>query len=202
MINDNMKSNEELIKKQGDLISKLKTSVQPFILDSDDEPADEYVHFYFLGTHEGKEALFDTVLYTLRMQHESELFEIAEQKAIAHFPNYNKLSTEGDESVRMQSQDNLEEEIGLYMAEIMVELEEEGEVKVKEHVELDLEHDCGIGLDVGLLLEKITPTIIEQFIIDFNTDKLVLDDGLYSFRKSFRARKALICFLISMLISE
>ena len=68
------------------------------------------------------------------------------------------------------------------MAEVMMELEEEGEVKVKEHVELDLNHDFGIGLDVGLHIDKVTPTIIESFIRDFNSDKLVFDPGFYSFQ--------------------
>jgi hypothetical protein len=53
---------------------------------------------------------------------------------------------------------------------------------VKEHVDLDLQHDCGIGLDVGLHIDKVTPQIIESFIRDFNADKLVLDPGHYSFQ--------------------
>ncbi len=64
----------------------------------------------------------------------------------------------------------------------MMELEEDGEIKVKEHVDLDLHHECGIGLDVGLHIEQVTPTIIESFIRDFNADKLNLDPGFYSFQ--------------------
>jgi len=169
-------------QKQQDLMINVKSSGKPFIYDSEDELSDEYAHFYFLGVHEGKEALFDTVLYTLRMQHESELFEIAEQKAAQHFPRYKKIQYEEDENGNLKSLDDLEEEIGLYMAEVMMELEEEGEVKVKEHVDLDLHHECGIGLDVGLHIDKVTPQIIESFIRDFNADKLVLDPGYYSFQ--------------------
>ncbi len=177
-----MKNNEATSGKQQDLISKLTSLGQPYILDSEDQFTDEYAHFYFLGTHEGNEALFDTVLYTLRMQHESELFEIAEHKAAQHFPHYKKIQYEEAENGNLKTLDNLEEEIGLYIAEVIMELEEEGEVKVKEHVDLDLQHDCGIGLDVGLHIDQVTPKIIESFIRDFNADKLTLDPGLYSFQ--------------------
>ena len=168
--------------KQLDLIKKLKASGQTFIYDDEDQLTDDFVHFYFMGIHEGNEVLFDTVLYTLRMQHESELFEIAERQAAQHFPHYNKIQYEEDENGNLNPLNDQEEEIGLYMAEVMMGLEEEGEVKVKEHVDLDLDHDCGIGLDVGLHIEKVTPKIIESFIRDFNTDKLILDPGLYSFQ--------------------
>jgi hypothetical protein len=177
-----LKSNEDPMRKQQDIIKKLKSTGQPFIYDSDDELTDEYAHFYFLGSHEGKEALFDTVLYTLRMQHETELFEIAEQKASHHFPNYKKIQYEEDGNGNLKALGDQEEEIGLYIAEVMLELEEEDEVKVKEHVDLDLNHDCGIALDVGLHLEMVTTKIIESFIRDFNADSIVLDPGLYSFQ--------------------
>jgi len=164
------------------LIAKVKSSGLPFIYDTEDERTDEYAHFYFMGVQDGKEAVFDTVLYTLRMQHESELFEIAEQTAAQNFPGYRKIQYAEDEKGNLKAQDELEEEIGLYMAEVMMELEEEGEVKVKEHVDLDLHHECGIGLDVGLHVDKVTPQLIESFIRDFNSDKVVLDPGYYSFQ--------------------
>ena len=177
-----MKNNEESSKKQQELMARLTASGQAFILDEEDEYTDEYAHFYFMGVHEGAQVLFDTVLYTLRMQHESELFEIAEHKAAQHFPHYKKIQYEEDEDGNLKALDNLEEEIGLYMAEVMMELEEDGEVKVKEHVDLDLHHDCGIGLDVGLHIDKVTTKIMESFIRDFNADNLVLDPGLYTFQ--------------------
>jgi len=164
------------------LMAKVRSSVQPFVYDEEDEQSDEYAHFYFIGLHDGKEELFDTVLYTLRMQHESELFEIAEHKAAQHFPRYKKIQYEEDENGNLKALDDQEEEIGLYMAEVMMELEEDGEIKVKEHVDLDLHHECGIGLDVGLHIEQVTPAIIESFIRDFNADKLNLDPGFYSFQ--------------------
>ena len=161
---------------------KISAAKQGYILDDTDEHTDEYVHFYFIGKHNDAEVIFDCILYTLRFQHESELFDIAEHKAAQHFPQYKKIQYEEDENGNLKTLDDLEEEIGLYMAEVMVELEEEGDVKVKEHVDLDLGHEFGIGLDAGLNVEVITPELIERFIKDFNSDSLKLDNSLYSFQ--------------------
>ncbi len=162
--------------------TKIQASGTRYILDETDEYTDEYVHFYFVGKHEGVEVIFDCVLYTLRFQHESELFEVAEQKALEHFPEYQKIKADAEVSGKLSLPNELEEKIGLYIAETLVELEEEGEVKVKEHVELDTTHDFGIGVDAGLNLERITPGIIARFVSDFNADTLNLDEALYSFQ--------------------
>jgi hypothetical protein len=161
---------------------QISASGRNYMLDEKDEHNDEYVHFYFIGKYDNAEVIYDCILYTLRFQHESELFDIAEHKAAQHFPQYKKIQYEEDENGNLKVLDDLEEEIGLYMAEVMVELEEEGDVKVKEHVDLDLGHEFGIGLDVGLNVEVITPELIERFIKDFNLDTLNLDTTLYSFQ--------------------
>src|SRR3954469_14960247 len=145
---------------------KIKASGKPYILDDEDENTDEYAHFYFIGKYEGKEVIYDAVIYTLRLQHESELFEIAEHRAAKHFPQYKKINYEEDENGNLESLDPLEEEIGLFMAEVIMELEEEEAVKVKEHVDIDEHADLGIGLDVGLHVEVITPKVIDSFIKD------------------------------------
>lgn len=162
--------------------SKILASGKSFIFDPEDEVTDEYAHFYFMGSHKGSEVVFDAVLYTLRLQHESELFEVAEHKAAQHFPEYKKICYEEDENGNLKSLDSLEEEIGLYMAEVIMELEEEDQIKVKEHVDFDLHHEFGVGLDIGLNIEKVTLPIIESFIRDFNANTLKLDDTLYSFQ--------------------
>lgn len=162
--------------------AKMKALDQSFLVDESDDSSDEYVHFYFIGAHEGKEVIFDAVMYTLRLQHESELFEIAEHRAAIHFPNYKKITYEEDENGNLEPLDDQEEEIGLFMAEVIMELEEDEHVKVKEHVDQDVHVDFGIALDIGLHVEKITPRVIEQFIRDFNTDDLNLDPTLYSFQ--------------------
>src|SRR5688500_15331121 len=161
---------------------KMKASGTAWLKDEEDEHNDEYTHFYFVGLYEGKEVIYDTVMYTLRLQHESELFEIAEHRAAQHFPEYRKITYEEDENGNLAALDPLEEEIGLYIAEVIMELEEEEAVKVKEHVDVDPNTDFGVALDIGYHVEKITNKEIDKFIKDYNEDSLQLDDSLYSFQ--------------------
>ena len=153
-----------------------------YLFDDEDENSDEYAHFYFVGKFEGKDVIYDTVIYTLRLQHESELYEIAEHRAAKHFPEYKKITYEEDENGNLENLDPLEEEIGLFMAEVIMELEEDETVKVKEHVDLDDNAEFGVSLDVGLHVEHITDKVIEKFIKDFNEDTLKLDPTLYSYQ--------------------
>ena len=159
---------------------KMKALGTTWLEDDEDENSDEYTHFYFIGLYEGKEVIYDTVMYTLRLQHESELFEIAEHRAAKHFPEYRKITYEEDENGNLAALDPLEEEIGLYIAEVIMELEEDEAVKVKEHVDLDVNTDFGVALDVGLHHDNLTSSEIERFIRDFNEDNLRLDENLYS----------------------
>jgi hypothetical protein len=162
--------------------AEMKALGKPFLYDDDDERSEEYAHFFFIGKHDGREVICDTVLCTLRLQYESELFEIAEHRAAQKFPNYRKIDYEEDENGNLQPLDDEEEEIGLFMAEVIMELEEEGAVKVKEHVDIDSHVDFGIALDAGIYVEEITEEIIEKFISDFNQGTLVLDDTHYTFQ--------------------
>ncbi len=162
--------------------NKMKALGTTYLEDEQDERTDEYTHFYFIGMFEGREVIYDTVMYTLRLQHESELFEIAEHRAAQHFPEYKKITYEEDENGNLATLDPLEEEIGLYIAEVIMELEEEEAVKVKEHVDLDINTDFGVSLDVGIHAERITSREIEKFICDFNEDNLQLNENLYSFQ--------------------
>lgn len=161
---------------------KIKASPNAFILDEDDEMTDEYAHFYFIGKFEGKAVVYDAVIYTLRLQHESELFELAEHRAAKHFPQYKKITYDEDENGNLENLDPLEEEIGLFMAEVIEELEEDEAVKVREHVDVDSNADFGVGLDVGLHREAITEQIINKFIKDFNDDTVQLDLTYYTFQ--------------------
>jgi len=162
--------------------AKIKASGKLYVVDAQDENTEEYAHFYFIGLFEGKEVVYDVVLYTLRLQHESEMFEIAEHRAAKHFPQYKKIAYEEDENGNLETLDPLQEEIGLFMAEVIMELEEDEAVKVKEHIEIDDKADLGIGLDVGLHVSEITPDVINKFIRNFNDDTLQLDETLYSFQ--------------------
>lgn len=153
-----------------------------FLWDDEDENSDEYAHFYFIGKFEGREVIYDAVIYTLRLHHESELYEIAEHRAAKHFPEYKKITYEEDENGNLVTLDPLEEEIGLFMAEVIMELEEEDAVKVQEHIEIDSNCEFGVSLDIGLHVEKITQKVVEKFIKEYNEDNLKLDTTLYSFQ--------------------
>ncbi|HEY3429435.1 MAG TPA: hypothetical protein VGK39_02085, partial [Cyclobacteriaceae bacterium] len=66
---------------------RMKALGVTFLADEDDDNNEEYFHFYFIGKDDdGREVIFDAVMYTLRLQHESEMFEIAEHRAAKHFP--------------------------------------------------------------------------------------------------------------------
>jgi len=162
--------------------TKINASGKPYIFDSEDDNTPEYAHFYFIGMFEGRETVYDAVMYTLRLQHESELFEIAEHRAAKHFPEYKKITYDEDENGNLEALDPLEEEIGLFMAEVIMELEEEDAVKVKEHVDIDANADFGIGLDVGLHVDEIDENTIRKFIREFNEDQLKLDETYYTFQ--------------------
>jgi hypothetical protein len=163
------------------LQSQLSITNQTYLPVDVEDNSDEYFHFQFIGKHEGVAVIYDAVLTTLRLEHESELYEIAEEHAIERFPHFDKAGFEAAPGKEL-AENALEQEVGLYLAEVILELQEEEMVKVREHLELDEEADFGVGLDVGLNVEQITPAIIEKLIKDFNEGTLRLDDTLYCFQ--------------------
>lgn len=178
-----MTNNQGFVPEEiGKIKEQMAASGKPFVVIESEDNSDEYMNFYFLGMYEGKEAVYDTALYTLRLHHSSELYELAEHRAAQRFPEYRKIAYQEDENGDIEPLGDLEEEIGLFMAEVMEELEEEEAVKVQEHVDTDPNIDFGIGLDVGLNIDKVTDEVIEKFIADFNDDNLTLDKTLYSFQ--------------------
>lgn len=152
-----------------------------FMVVESEDNGDEYVNFMFIGEYKGREVIYDAVIYTLRLNHRSDLYEIAEQKTVERFPEFNSMTYSVDENGDLNELSEKEEEIGLYMTELILELEEEGEVKVKEHVEVDTSLDFGVGLDIGLNVEEVTNEVLAKFVQDFNSGKLKLDETLYSF---------------------
>ena len=138
-----------------------------YVLDEEDESTDEYAHFYFIGKFEGKDVIYDTAIYTLDFTMKVNYMKSLNIVQHSIFRNIKKITYEEDENGNLAALDPLEEEIGLYMAEVIMTLEEEESVKVKEHVDLDVNTDFGISLDVGLHVEKITPKVIEKFIKGF-----------------------------------
>ena len=65
------------------LKAELKKSGKLFKIIPDEENSDEFVNFYFIGMFEGKEVIYDAALYTLRLHHSSEVYELAEHEALA-----------------------------------------------------------------------------------------------------------------------
>jgi hypothetical protein len=163
------------------LKAELKASDKLFKIVPGEDNSDEYVNFYFIGKFEGKDVIYDTVLYTLRLHYQSELYELAEHEAAKKFPNYKGIEYEEDENGNLKPLKTEEEEIGWFITELIMEMEEEGAVKVQESVGLDTHHDFGIGLDAALNIEFIDEKAIEEFILAFNDDSLELDDTFYTF---------------------
>jgi hypothetical protein len=166
-------------------IEKLRQSLQKhgksYEIVSSEDNSDEYVNFRFIGIYEGKEVIYDAVIYTLRLHHNSEVYELAEHKAAQRVPNFRPISYDEDENGNMKALTAEDEEMGLILAEIIAELEEEEAVKVHEHVELDDTADFGVALDIGLHVENVSDQVISQFVKNYNEDTLKLDPTHYSF---------------------
>jgi hypothetical protein len=169
-------------KKIQELREKLKAKNAPYLVAESEDNSDEYVNFFFISQYEGKEVIYDAVIYTLRLHHHSELFELAEHKAAQKFPAFKKINYEEDENGDLMALNPQDEEIGLFITEMMLELEEEEAVKVQEHVEVDPDIDFGISLNVGLNVERVDDGVIRKFIREFNSGTLQLDSTLYSFQ--------------------
>lgn len=164
------------------LREELTSLGQSFKIIPDEENTDEFVNFYFLGMYEGKEVIYDAALYTLRLHHASEVYELAEHKAAQKFSNFKGIAYQEDENGNMIPLTQEEEEIGWFITEIIMEIEEEESVKVQEFVDIDTNHDFGIGVDASLNVEFIDEKTIAKFVKEFNDDTLVLDDTMYSFQ--------------------
>jgi len=121
------------------LKNELIASGKSFKIIPDEENSEEFVNFYFLGKYEGKDVIYDAALYTLS--------------------NYQE-----DEDGNMQPLSAEEEEIGWFITELIMEMEEEETVKVQEFIDLDTHHDFGIGLDAALNVEVIDDQVIRTFI--------------------------------------
>lgn len=160
---------------------KMEAKNQNFLIIESEDNNEEYVNFWFIGEFEGKEVIYDCVIYTLRLHYHSELYEIAEHKAAQRFPNFKNINYEEDENGDLKALNSEQEEIGLFMAETMMELEEEEAVKVQEHVETDPHLDFGVGLDAALNVQVIDDKVITNFVKDFNSGKLQLDETMYTF---------------------
>ena len=164
------------------LRQELTASGKSYKIITSEDNSDEFVHFYFIGMYEGKEVVYDAALYTLRLHHASEVYELAEHKAAQKFPDFKGIHYEEDENGNLKPLSGDEEEIGWYITEIIMEIEEEEEVKVQEFIDVDTNHDYGIGLDAALNIEYIDDKVISKFVKEFNDDSIVLDDTFYAYQ--------------------
>lgn len=150
---------------------KIRAAGREYWLD-EQESGEEYAHFYFLLNRDGKPIVADVMLYTLRLHHESEVLEIAEARVAEKFPGYDPDKSEPD----------LDAQVAEALAEVMVELQEEEEVKVQEFIEEDVEHEWGLGIDAALNVPVISPTQIQRFIDRYRAGDTDTDPDLYSFQ--------------------
>ncbi|NBA84286.1 hypothetical protein GVN16_00850 [Emticicia sp. CRIBPO] len=166
---------EEEIKK---LKAECEEEGQSYIFVEDEDDLDdsgEFVHFQFVGKKDGKEVIYDTLLYTLHMHYNSILYEEAEKKVLKIHKDYVPFE-ERTENYKVN------EDAEELLEEFMEEMEEEETVKVAEFLETDEDFDFGIGLEVALNIEEITPEVIATFIDEFNSGKFKLDKTMYSFK--------------------
>jgi hypothetical protein len=152
-----------------ELRAECKELKQNFVINTEngEERDAEGAYFYFIGKHEGKEVIYDTFLYTLRMEYEMQLYDAAEERMITKFPNFSQAKA---------TEDQLE-----YFDFLLAELEEDDFVKVQEFVQIDNTVEFGVSIDACLNIEEVTDEAITKFVNDFNSGKLKLDDSEYSF---------------------
>lgn len=162
----------------------ISKSGNSFITVPSEDNNEEYQHFRFVGKYEGEDVVYDAVIYTLRLHHASEVYEMAEHKAAQKFPNFKPIRFQEDENGDLATLDDIEEEIGLYIAEMIDDLEEDEAVKVMEHIDMDSGCEYGVGLDIGLNIDEVVPSVINKFIKDFNEDTIELDETLFSFQSN------------------
>lgn len=165
-----------------ELSTELAKTGKTYKIVPDPGNSEEFINFLFIGMFEGRQVIYDAALYTLRLHHSSEVYELAEHEAAKKFPNFKGINYEEDEEGNLKPLSSEEEEVGWFITEIIMEMEEEEAVKVQEFVDIDTHHDYGIGLDAALNVEEITDKVIKKFITEFNDDTLKLDDTLYSFQ--------------------
>jgi hypothetical protein len=152
-----------------------------WVYDYAEEQSEEAAFFFFSGTHKGKEVIFDVFLIPLSVHYMALVEERADQEVQKLFPEY-----QGYESADRLPEKKIEE-IWEKKAEIIAEIEAEGDLKVQEFIEIDdseieeTQDDLMVLLTVALNVEKINQEVIDKFVREYKTNTLQLDENLYSF---------------------
>ena len=141
-----------------------------FTWNEEEEQNGDFAHFFFVGTYQDQEVVFDAFLYTLEMEYATRSFDVAMDLLLERFPEFEGLDFDEEEGEHIE-----QFEITL------MEVEEEGLARVTEFVELDEEDGYGISLNACLNIDEVNAKTIDQFIEQFNSGKLVLDKTEYAF---------------------
>lgn len=161
---------------------ELAESGKPFRYVDEEEVSEEMAEFFFIGTYQGKEVVFDCLLGTLRLAYESNLLEMAEARTKEKFPEFRGFDFDVDEKGNAIGEDYEEsEEVEAYKAFAMYEIEEAGDANVAESVTFDESFDYGVGMEAYLNVAEINEEVLLKFINDFNGSHLKLDPVRYSF---------------------
>ncbi|WP_138475149.1 hypothetical protein [Dyadobacter bucti] len=150
-------------------------------LEDEEEENNEHAHVQFVGYYKEKEVVYDALIYTLRLHHSTLVYDAALERLKKEMPHYvSQDERAGDEKITEEE----DEEAELLLTEFIEEIEENEEITVREHVEIDNQFEYGIGLEVGLNKTEINEKTINDFIIRFNSGRIQLDPTLYSFTGS------------------
>jgi len=150
-------------------------------LEDEEEENNEHAHVQFVGYYKEKEVVYDALIYTLRLHHSTLVYDAALERLKKEMPHYvSQDERTGDEKITEEE----DEEAELLLTEFIEEIEENEEITVREHVEIDDQFEYGVGLEVGLNKTEINEKTINDFIIRFNSGRIQLDPTLYSFTGS------------------
>ncbi len=156
------------VVKVKELCAKRK---QNFIYNEEENSSNEEAFFFFVGSHEGREVVFDAYLYPLEAEYMLNLMEEAIERVIKKYPQYKAEDFDMD-----QSGPHID-----MLEEMLDELSEDEEFGVQEFVEIGQETPDGVQLNACLNVAEITKDVVAKFVNDFNSGKLELDQTVYSF---------------------
>ena len=147
----------------------------------EEEENNEHAHVQFVGIYKDAEVIYDALIYTLRLHHSTLVYDEALERLKKEMPNYISQD-ERPENYKISAEE--EEDAEMLLTEFIEEIEENEEITVREHVEIDDKFEYGVGLEVGLNKTEITDKVIDEFIAVFNAGRVQLDPTLYSFTGS------------------
>lgn len=147
----------------------------------DDDDNNEHAHVQFVGKYKDQEVIYDALIFTLRLHHSTLVYDEALERLKKEMPNY---VSPDERPANYKISDEQEDEAELLLTEFIEEIEENEEITVREHVEIDDQFEYGVGLEVGLNKTEINDKIISDFVKAFTTGNVQLDPTLYSFTGS------------------